>query len=202
MPVRVVAACLAVFFFIFGIMGITRNFTRKGTAINLSSYEYSDGIDGVLYYFETYKSFYGAVEHYPSDYNYTMGRQLAYTLTMYIPRSIWPGKPDTPVREVLANSTSSMSAIAGSIMPNIGEYYTDLGLFGVMGIMFIFGRLLRNMRHLYQNNGKRYRWVMLYSLYLPSLVTIIPYGYTAGNTPPFVFMAVPVILQKLFISDQ
>ena len=202
MSVRVMAACLAVFFFIFGIMGITRNFTRKGTAIDLSSYEYSDGIDGVLYYFETYKCFYGAVEHYPQDYNYTMGTQLAYALLMYIPRTIWPGKPDTPIREVLANSTSPMSATAGSIMPNIGEYYTDLGICGVICIMFIFGRLLRNMRELYHNGGKRYRWVMLYSLYLPSLVTIIPYGYTAGNAPPFVLMAVPVILQKFIISDK
>ncbi len=202
MPLRVIAMCLAIFFFIFGIMGITRNFTRKGKAIDLSSYEYSDGIDGVLYYFETYKCYYGAVEHYPADYNYTMGKQLLYAITMYIPRSIWPGKPDTPVREVLANSTSALSATAGSIMPNIGEYYTDLGVVGVIGIMFIFGRLLRNMRHLYYNNGKKYRWIMLYALYLPSLVTIIPYGYTAGNAPPFVLMAVPAILQGLFINDQ
>ena len=101
----------------------------------------------------------------------------------------------------IANSNLVFSDKYG-IMPNIGEYYTDLGICGVICIMFIFGRLLRNMRELYHNGGKRYRWVMLYSLYLPSLVTIIPYGYTAGNAPPFVLMAVPVILQKFIISDK
>lgn len=201
MTIKVIAACLAIFLLIFGVMGNTRNYTRKGTTIDMSSYQYSDGLDGVLYYFETYKCYYGAVEHYPKDYDYTLGKQLSYAVLMYIPRAIWPSKPDTPIREVLANSTSPISVEAGSIMPNIGEYYTEFGIMGAFFLMMIFGYILNKMKRLYLYPNNKERRIMLYSLFLPSLVTIIPYGYTAGNLPPFVLMSVPVILQKYIITD-
>ncbi len=195
---KMIIYCLLTFLMIFGIIGTTRNYTRKGINVDMSNFKISSGYKGILYYFETYKCYYGAVEKYPSKYEYTKGRQLGYLFIMFIPRILWPQKPDAPNREVLSHATSEISAEAGSIMPNIGEYYTEFGILGTIIMMYIFGFMLKRMKYLYYNNNISY--FMLYSLYLPSLVTIIPYGYTAGNFPPFIFMSIPLILQNIIIK--
>lgn len=196
---RALIGLLAIAIFVFGFLGTTRGATRTGQNIDLSNYEFSSGAEGMLYYFDSYKVFYGAVTQYPSNYNYTMGIQLLYAVVMFIPRALWPGKPDTPIREVIANSVGPLSASSGSAWPNIGEYYTDLGITGTMIIMLVLGVLLRKMKKMYESPNADEISLMLYSIYWPALVTIIAYGYTAGNMPQFVIMAIPVFIIRKFV---
>ena len=186
---------MIVFTFMFGFLGNTRGGLRSGKGLSAKQYKYTSGMDNILYYFESYKVYYGAVMNYPKIHNYTYGKQLLYTITMYIPRYFWAGKPKTPLFEAISNSTSEVSAIAGSAWPNIGEYYTDLGITGTIIIMFLLGLILYKMKQMYNSPSRKLKYVILYSLYLPALVTIIAYGYTAGNTPQYVIMAFPLFLQ-------
>lgn len=193
-------ALFAIFIFIFGFIGSTRGATRTGAEINLDSYHYSKGLDGMLYYFDSYKVFYGAVEQYPRYYSYTFGKQLLYTFIMFIPRFVWSGKPEPLIREVIGRSTGPLSASSGSAWPNIGEYYTDFGIIGSILCMFILGCLLRKMKNLYQKENASVGSISLYCLFLPALVTIIAYGYTAGNAPQYLLMALPYLLGKNIVK--
>lgn len=200
--IGIIAILLAVFVFIFGFIGTTRGATRTGRIIDLSNYEYSDGLDGILYYFDSYKVFYGAVTQYPRYYEYTHGVQLLYTIIMFVPRFIWPGKPETPIREAIGRSVGPLSASSGSAWPNIGEYYTDLGIIGTFACMFILGYLLRKMKEMYQGGKPSSGRLMLYCLFLPALVTIIAYGYTAGNAPQYLLMALPYLFRPYFVKKR
>jgi oligosaccharide repeat unit polymerase len=193
---RASVICIFIFFFLFGFLASTRTSLRLGNGLDMSRYEFSDGLEGMLNYFNSYRVFYGAVEQYPLHYSYTFGSQLSYFFIMFIPRFLWPGKPAPAIVEAIGNSTSSISAASGAAWPNIGEYYTDFGILGSILCMFILGVLLKHMKGLYNSRRSTRASLMLYSLYLPALVAIIAYGYTAGNAPKFLFMAIPYWIQK------
>lgn len=195
---RTLSIVLLLVFLMMGVLEQTRSSMRMGDGLNLENYTYSEGAEGALEYFSSYKAFYGAVQKYPSTYNYTMGRQLSYAITMYVPRIIWPAKPNALIQEVIGNSTNEIARMAGAAWPNIGEYYTDVGVLGTVFVMFLLGTLLRNMKYLYFSNDQSH--VILYSILLPGLLPIIAYGYTAGNLPAIVFMCLPLVLQRLFVK--
>ena len=196
--IKIVIIFFISFLLMFGFLGFARSSLRTGKGIVTKDYKYSSGLDNASYYFDSYKVYYGAIINYPEHYNYTMGKQLIYTFTMYIPRFLWHGKPGAPIVDAIRNATSDISASSGSAWPNIGEYYSDLGITGTIVIMFCLGLLLSKMKLMYDAPERKLRYVMLYSLYLPALVTIIAYGYTAGNTPQYVIMAFPLIIQNYF----
>ena len=185
--------------FMLGFIENTRGSMRVGTGLNIEGYSYLDGMDGILDYFGSYKTFYGAVMAYPSEHPYTCGQQLLYSIVMYIPRVIWPGKPNSLIQEVIGNSTNEIARLSGAAWPNIGEYYTDGGIIGLIFIMFILGWLLKHMKKMYEN-PKAKSSLIAYSLLLPALIPIIAYGYTAGNLPTIVFMMLPFCGEKYFVK--
>lgn len=195
---RVLIVAILLIFFMLGFIANTRGSMRIGNGLNMDGYSYSDGIDGALDYFGSYKAFYGAVTKYPSIYSYTFGQQLLYAIIMYIPRAIWPGKPGALIQEVIGNSTNEIARKSGFAWPNIGEYYTDAGVIGVVLIMFMLGVIFRKMKGMYENSTQSS--VIAYSLLLPGLIPIIAYGYTAGNLPSIVFMLLPFLGQRFFVK--
>lgn len=194
---RTIILAFLIFLLLFGLIGSARGGLRTGTGANLENYTYSDGTEGMLDYFGSYKVYYGAVINYPSNYNYTYGRQLLYTITMYIPRLLWPEKPLPLIYQTITNSINSSASKSGSAWPNIGEYYTDGGIIGVVVAMLILGIMLRRMKLLYlRPSGSS---LCTYSALLPALVMIIAYGYTAGNLPGIIFIALPYWMEKYFV---
>lgn len=201
-PLRSLVIVGALIILMIGGIAYTRSSLRVGEGIDLYGYNYSYGTDGMLDYFGSYKVYYGAVENYPSNYMYTLGKQLSYTITMYIPRLIWSGKPSPIIQSVIGNSTNSIASSAGAAWPNLGEYYTEFGILGVMVCMFTLGYIFNKMKKLYMdiNGNVHQNSLIVYSLFLPALIPIIAYGYTAGNAPTFVFMALPLLGQKYFVK--
>ena len=193
---------LALIILMIGAIGYARGSLRVGEGADFEGYEYSDGVEGMLDYLGSYKVFYSAVEKYPAQYDYTMGQQLAYSVIMYIPRAIWPEKPAAPVQEAIGNAVNGIAKEAGSTWPNLGEYYTDLGVFGVALIMFLLGMILAKMKKLYESGRVTSSSLSMYSLLLPGLLPIIAYGYTAGNLPTIVFMALPLLGQKILLKKK
>lgn len=198
--IYIMAIVLLLVIFMLGFIVNTRGSMRIGNGLNTMGYSYWDGVEGALDYFGSYKAFYGAVMRYPYIYSYTYGRQLLYTIIMYIPRAIWPGKPNSLIQEVIGNSVNEIARLSGAAWPNIGEYYTDGGVLGVVLIMFILGQLLRKMKKMYESPRSQSS-VVAYSLLLPGLIPIIAYGYTAGNLPAIVFMMLPFLGEKYFVKS-
>lgn len=198
--VRVLVIVLFLIFFMLGFIATTRGSMRVGSGLDIEGYSYSDGLEGALDYFGSYKAFYGAVTKYPSIYPYTFGRQILYVVIMYIPRAIWPGKPGALIQEVIGNSTNEIARESGFAWPNIGEYYTDGGVIGVVVIMFILGIILKKMKNMYERASNAY--IIAYSILLPALIPIIAYGYTAGNLPSIIFMLLPFWGQRFFVKRQ
>ncbi len=185
--------------FMLGFIGNTRSSMRMGNGLNVEGYTFTDGIDGAIDYFSSYKAFYGAVQQYPEIFPYTYGKQLLYAVVMYIPRAIWPNKPNGWIQEVIGNSTNEVARASGSAWPNIGEYYTDGGIIEVVIVMFILGALFRKMKNMYESPRSESS-LLVYSLLLPGLIPIIAYGYTAGNLPTIVFMILPLLGQRYLVK--
>lgn len=47
---------------------------------------------------------------------------------MFIPRALWPSKPEPVTRSVITTSISAYANMAGTAYPYIGEYYHEFGM--------------------------------------------------------------------------
>ena len=105
--------------------------------------------------FSTYKVFYGIVEAIPDNMDYLYGRGiLGYTVSLVVPRALWPEKPDAPEREVVYAAMGQTAVDSGYAYPNIGIFYSEFGVPGCMLFMYLFGYIMSKARRLYQCGSK------------------------------------------------
>lgn len=186
-----------------GVLGYMRNSLRTGVATDWKSF----GIDNITYAlesnFDIYKTFYGIVEHYPSDYSYTFGTSMFLeTIVMFIPRVIWPGKPlavDASVVLAIRRSVSEF-AISNAAMatPNLGEFYVDFGIGGCLICMFIFGVISKWTTKFYFIKNDNIEYIMLYAVVMPTFLQLVIRGYTPSNFYLVVFLLAPFFIIKMF----
>ena len=67
----------------------------------------------------TYRTFYSMVERFPAEYSYMLGQTFLYVLVLFIPRAIWAGKPDNPVRDMIEHSLNKRARASGTAVANI-----------------------------------------------------------------------------------
>lgn len=166
---------------LFGLMGYIRGDLRRGNDVNFKNFSINDIWYAVGSNFEIYKAFYRMVEVIPDTVNYTYGKQISYTLVYIIPRAVWPNKPDTPLREVLGNVLGDYAVKAGTAWPNIGEYYSEFGLIGVVLIFYLLGRLAKISTKLIYSDSANIHTKLAYSILYPTFVQLIIRGYTPTN---------------------
>ena len=183
------------------IMGFMRHGLRTGSVTDWSSFS----IDDILYALETnfniYKPFYGLVTHYPSQYAYTLGGSMIYdTITHFIPRAIWPGKPlaiYSTMAIAMKNSTNAFTLDhAAMAWPNLGEYYMEFGIIGSVLIMFWFGRALKKSIRLYESTT--IDDIILYAVFYGFTMQIITRGYTPTIVGLLIFLYLPAIVIRAF----
>ena len=183
------------------IMGFMRHGLRTGSVTDWSSFS----IDDILYALETnfniYKPFYGLVTHYPSQYAYTLGGSMIYdTITHFIPRAIWPGKPlaiYSTMAIAMKNSTNAFTLDhAAMAWPNLGEYYMEFGIIGSVLIMFWFGRALKKSIRLYESTA--IDDIILYAVFYGFTMQIITRGYTPTIVGLLIFLYLPAIVIRAF----
>lgn len=114
------------------IIGYVRNFLRGGNTVNIDLFSLNE-----IYYtlqgnFGIYKAFYIMVSKMPEMVSFTHGTQILYTFILFIPRAIWKTKPDTPLRGLIYPLLGDYALQAGTAWPNIGEYYSEFGLIGIV----------------------------------------------------------------------
>lgn len=179
-----------------GAVGFIRNDLRAGEGASLQEFNKDVVIDTLMDNFRRYNIFYGMVEALPSKHNYTFGKNFLYTITMIVPRIIWPGKPQPVMSEILTVSTNPTIAYTGAAWPNIGEYYMEFGIPGCIIIMYFMGRVFSRLRASFNSEIATPHSLMGYSVFIPSLVTIIAYGYTPSTAYMIIFLLIPVFAMK------
>jgi len=108
------------------------------------------------------------------------------SLTIFIPSSLWPGKPEP----LSVQFSQKFFGIAGGVSPTTaGEAYWHAGWFGVFAILFLMGMLYRA----YMNSLKKYKnndsMLLLLVASFPSLVMMAEtlQGYLNGLVLIYIF---------------
>lgn len=174
-----------------GVVGWARGAIRTNQVEGLSGFS----IDNITYAFwgnfDIYKSYYGIIEAIPSKMNYTIGAQmLLYTIVLFVPRAIWPGKPQPVLREVILNSLNSYAVKAGAAYPALGEWYQEFGVIGCIVISAMVGFILKKIWHLQYD--RTVISLSLYAIIYPSILQFIIRGYTPSNFWMLITMILPV----------
>ena len=146
----------------------------------------------------TYRAFFSMVTRFPERYQYLMGISYVYVFILFIPRVIWKGKPDNPVRSIIEHSLNGRARVSGTAVSNIGEMYANFGIAGCAAIMFLIGRILAWLKHLYE--GSKDDDLILYSIMYPLLFQWTARGNFSGNFYVTIFALIPFWFNKYLLK--
>ena len=185
------------------VVGSMRNDFRAGKGITesvMKSLTLKSAIEVFKGNFEIFKAYYGIVERIPSLMGYTYGRQIfLYTLIMMIPRFLWPGKPQPPLKDVLYISICPYAVKAGMRYPYLGEYYHEFAVLGVIvGCVFLglFCKLLARYKE-----SKNIHAMVLFATVYPLMLQVLIRGFTPSNFYMLLFVIVPIALTALLTRN-
>lgn len=178
------------------LMTMFRSTIRSGDGMDLSVLSIDsirEALDDTIWdNFRIYKTYYGIIKAVPSMTGYMYGAQiLVYTLIMFIPRIIWPGKPSPPGMEAVALGISNYSVLAGTAYPNLGEYYYEFGIVGVVFFMALFGWWMKKIDVKYKINHTSNIELMVFCTLLGTILQVVIRGYTPSNFWMIVFTLLP-----------
>lgn len=145
----------------------------------------------------TYRAFFSMVTRFPSRYDYLMGGSYLYVAILFIPRVLWKGKPDNPIRAIIEHSLNVRARLSGTAVSNIGEIYANFGVAGCAFIMFLIGRWLVWLKGLYQSN--RDDDLIIYSVMYPLLFQWTARGNFSGNFYVTIFALLPFFFKKYLL---
>lgn len=153
--------------------------------------------------FDLYKTLYGAVTYFPDKSFYTLGQQMIYlTLATIIPRSIWPEKPYSVIEKVHKLHFMGPDAVRGAwAYAQLTEFYVEFGIIGICVCMYLMGRICKKVFVLSNREDRTVHSVVVAAFVFPMLMQFVIRGYMPLNFWPTVFMLVPVIVIKLFVSN-
>ena len=181
------------------VVGSMRVDFRAGKGItqeSLSNMTLDSAIEAVKGNFEIFKAYYGITERIPSLMGYTYGKQIfLYTLIMMIPRFIWPGKPQPPLRAILRISVCPYAIAAGTMYPYIGEYYHEFGVLGVIVCCILLGYFCKRLARF--KESKNIHSLILFSTVYPLLLQVLIRGYTPSNCYMLLFVVIPIAISAL-----
>jgi len=176
-----------------GVVQTARVGVRSGANIIIDT-SLHNSIDAIMFNLRIYFTYYAVIKAVPSLIPFNMGQQVfLYTLIMMIPRALWPGKPYPRVGLPVEYGLSHYASTAGQAYPNIGEFYFEYGVLGVIVFMFIFGRLIRVVVRTIKNNPCKKNYILYSIVYGLSLQVLIR-GYTPSNFYMMVFALFPVLI--------
>lgn len=145
----------------------------------------------------TYKVFYSMVTRFPSEYPFMLGTTFLYVFVLFVPRILWNNKPDNPIRDMIEHSMNNLARRNGSAVANIGEFYANFGIPGIVFLMFLFGKIISKLKQLYENPTKDK--LIAYAIILPLLFQWVARGNFSGNFYTTLFAMLPFII-KWFIQ--
>jgi len=180
-----------------GAMEFYRTGMRQGLQVDWSGFGWGTVMDAVTGNLAIYKSFYAVVSSVPDLIPFGLGRQMVFqSATMFIPRAIWPDKPIAVVNDPI-KAVSPYAGTAGAAYPNIGEFYFEFGLIGVILAMLVFGFLMARSRRAWRYSGSIYE-IVLYACWTGSVFQLTIRGYTPTNIYLVLMLLGPTLLLRKF----
>lgn len=141
----------------------------------------------------TYRAFYSMVVRYPHATPFLFGRTFAYTLVLFVPRALWAGKPDNPVRDMIEHSLNARARVSGTAVANVGELYANFGVVGIIVGMYLFGWILSLMKRRFVEASEKHDldFLHLYAVLFPLLYQWVARGNFCGNFYLTLFAMLP-----------
>ena len=178
------------------VVGAMRRDFRGGKGITesaLNSMSLDSAIEAFKGNFEIFKAYYGITERIPGLMGYTYGKQIfLYTLIMMIPRFLWHGKPQPPLRTVLRISVCPYAIKAGTMYPYVGEYYHEFGVLGVIVCCILLGCFCKWLARF--KESKNIHSLILFSTVYPLMLQVLIRGYTPSNFYMLLFVVMPIAI--------
>jgi oligosaccharide repeat unit polymerase len=186
-------------FLVVGAVGGGRTGFRTGGAIDNKIFSFQSMYNEFMINNDIYHPFYGMIYNIPARHDYFYGSSFAYVFIAPIPRAIWPGKPQPPVKEILYYSLYSYKAIAsGRAFPNIGELYANFGMLGIILGMYLFGAIQKLLYRYYKINQENIYVLIAYSITWPFILQYVSRGYFVQIFTAFVFIFFPLGVVYIF----
>lgn len=193
--ISLVSAFVLLYLFV-GFVGIFRGDMLNGGVIQLSEVSSDSLMNAFMYNVEIFFPFYNLVEAIPKYSPFDYGLGILNVPIQFIPHFLWPNKP-------ASLGTSSLSAIYGSSFggaayPNIGTFYYEFGLLGVVVCMYLFGYLIKKKYYLGISTDERFR-LMQYAITFGYLFQFVCRSSISSWAIDIVFMFGPIwILKKIY----
>ncbi len=138
------------------------------------------------------------VYYIPRFHPYFLGESFWYVFILPIPRLLWHQKPYPQYLKVLWKITGGR--YFGYAVPNIGEYYANFGIPGVVVFMFLLGLFFAVIYNIYRKNDKNILVLMSYSIFYFFIFQIISRGYFPQVFVQFLYLVLPIM--SLYVSDK
>jgi len=197
---RFIVIVIIIIFLIVSILGAVRGGFRGGemALYPLTFYSAWNAFTSSL---AVYQPFLVMIKTIPKIHDYYWGSSYTYIFLQPIPRALWPDRPEAPQHVIIRTIFGSNEPVkSGVAFVNIGEFYANFGLAGIILGMFFFGIILRILFE-YLRCYPENEWVrILYSITLPFLIQIVSRGYFVQNMVEFTFIIGPVIIGMLLSS--
>lgn len=188
-----IAAGLLVF--LFAVMQVARGGVAAGTGLDIGGSTLDDLFGPFYAEIDDFKVFYSILGVVPERHGFLCGSQMIlYSLVLLVPRAIWPGKPMPQVYDIVNVTYGNQAVLNGVAYPNLGEYYVEFGVIGIIVCMFVLGLLCRYARNLYVKRQGLSLALVFYSLIYGALFQIIIRGYMPQNFTMMLFLLTPVAL--------
>lgn len=180
---------------LFAVMQVARGGVAAGTGFDIGGSTLDDLFSPFYAEIDDFKVFYSILGVVPERHGFLYGSQMIlYSLVLLVPRAIWPGKPAPQVYDIVNATYGNQAVLNGVAYPNLGEYYVEFGVVGVIVCMFILGLLCRYARNLYVKRRGLSLSLVFYSLIFGALFQIVIRGYMPQNFTMMLFLLAPVVL--------
>ena len=193
---------LVLFILVIGVMGFARGTVRQGLDTEWNNFNIIDeAVYSLMSNFNIYQIYYGLMSM-PESHNFLMFSDMLDSLCVWIPRAIWPGKPlaiDAGYIKAIADSVSPYAIYhCAMATPDLGRYYMEFGVLGIMVYSMFWGRICGKSRKLYQYNDHNIHLIVLYCLFMPMLFQMIIRGSNfVSFFKQFIFVLLPPIIMPL-----
>lgn len=192
----VILAVLLMFLFV-GFVGTYRQVMRNGGDIDLSLLTLDGMMQAFMYNVEIFFPFFNLVGYtFAGQITSHYGLGILNIPLQFIPRAIWPSKPAT--LGLTAFQAMYGDSFGGAAYPNIGEFFYELGIPGVVFFMYIFGKRMQSLYKQAQYSKNPFA-VIRYAIAYAYLLQFICRGHFASWALDFAFMFGPLVLIQMYL---
>ena len=200
-PIQYIVIALSLFLVFAAVVQAARWSLRSGGEVRVETqWNLNTIISPVRSNFGVYKLYYLMVDAMPKHIDYLYGREMfLYTAIMFVPRTIWPQKPDAPFRDIIRYTAGDLATLNGEAFPGLAEPYMDFGLTGCFIFCLLFGWFVAKLKKLYLYPQGDSHGLVLYALFYPFLFQIIIRGYMPSLLYSIICMLLPYWIIRLLV---